>query len=197
MLGDNATLNGFSNKSDQNFLLKGIDFSSTSSMNKFGLLSSMNRFGSWGRTDSGWKGYTNYKVFLVTLACSIFFFVMAFLALPFIVFAPYKFGLMFTIASILFLVSMSFLRGFGSLLEHFMAPKRLVFTAFYFISLVATLVFTLVYPMYLMAFLSSGVELLALVTLMISYIPGGAGAIKAMYSSLWSYIKGKKSDLPL
>ncbi|KAK2195975.1 bifunctional Vesicle transport protein [Babesia duncani] len=143
-------------------------FSALSGLGKsvFGLASS-----NW-RSDSSWKTYTNYKAFLVLFATSVLFGALSFMALPFIVFAPHKFGLLFTCASISFLASMALLRGAGTLMEHLLDPSRMGFTLAYFSSLFCTLLFTTVYPLYIMAFLSSVVQSISLMSVIVSYIPG-------------------------
>ncbi|XP_955375.1 integral membrane protein, putative [Theileria annulata] len=179
-MGDNSSLPIFSNKTEENFLLKGIDFGKTESNSGFkSRLSSAMNFGrnifgltnGW-QAEPSWKTYTNYKAFLTLFACSVIFFVMSFMSLPFIIFAPYKFGLLFTLASLTFLSSMAFLRGAGSLIDHMLNPKRLVFTVSYLVSLLCTLVFTTFYPLYVFAFIFSLVQFFALSSVMISYIPG-------------------------
>lgn len=141
-----------------------------------------------------WKTYTNYKIFLLLFGTSILFSVLSFMALPFIVFAPQKFGLLFTCASISFMVSMSFLRGFGTLVEHLLDSSRIGFSIAYVSSLMSTLTFTTIYQSYVMTFISSVIQLISLLSVVVSYIPGGSGALKMLYSSLWSYITSGSSS---
>ncbi|EKX73250.1 conserved hypothetical protein [Theileria equi strain WA] len=223
--GDKSSTSTFASRSEDNFLLKGIEFVTngasnirrgvmdTESQNEsqpglfISRMSSMISIGKaafglssdW-QTESSWRTYTNYKAFLVLFATSLIFFIMAFMTLPFIIFAPHKFGLLFTCASITFLISIALLKGAGSLIDHMLHSKRIVFTAAFLISLVSTLIFTTIYPLYLLAFVSSLTQFFSLMSVVLSYIPGGAGALKALYSSIWAYFRlsgrGSASDLP-
>ncbi|GBE59540.1 SFT2 [Babesia ovata] len=138
-----------------------------------------------------WLNYTNYKIFVLLFITSLLFFALSFMTLPFIVFAPHKFGLLFTCATISFMSSLAFLKGTGALMEHMLNSKRIVFTGALGTSLVATFVFTTIYPIYLLAFISSLVQTLTLASVILSYIPGGAGALKLMYSSVWEFVKSR------
>ncbi|GFE52816.1 SFT2 family protein [Babesia ovis] len=157
-------------------------------------------FSSGQEGSASWLNYTNYKICVVLLVTSVIFFAMAFMTLPFIIFAPHKFGLLFTCASITFLASLAFLKGVAALLEHMLSTKRIAFTGALGVSMVSTLVFTTFYPIYILAIVSSLVQTLMLVSVILSYIPGGAGALKLMYSSIWEFIKNRGSGstpLPL
>lgn len=119
-----------------------------------------------------WMTYTNYKAFLALFATSVLFFVLAFMTLPFIVFAPHKFGLLFTCASVTFLVSMAFLKGTAALIDHMMNPKCVVYSGALVASMLFTFIFTTCYPVYLLAFFSSLVQTVTLISVIISYVPG-------------------------
>lgn len=153
-------------------------------------------------TQNSWMTYTNYKAFLALFATSVLFFVLSFMTLPFIFFAPHKFGLLFTCASVTFLLSMAFLKGTSALVEHMMNQKRIAYSGALGASMLSTFIFTILYPVYLLAFISSIVQTLTLLSVIVSYVPGGAGALKMMYSSLWEFVKnqtrgGNSSNLPL
>ncbi|GIX62130.1 uncharacterized protein BcabD6B2_15650 [Babesia caballi] len=141
--------------------------------------------------NQSWMTYTNYTAFLVLLVTSMAFFVFSFMTLPFILFAPYKFGLLFTCASVSFLAALAFFKGLSALLEHMMNKKRIVFSGALAASMLSTLIFTTIYPLYLLAFISSIVQAVTLASVIVSYVPGGAGALKLMYSSLWEFVKSR------
>lgn len=144
--------------------------------------------------------YKNFPVFCVLFGVSVMFFVLAFLTLPMIVIAPRQFGLFFTLASISFVSSLAFLKGFSNFYFHLVEKNRLPFTLAYIISLICTFYFTVTRPIYLLALVTSVVQVLALISFLITYISGGANAIKMILGAIYSYGKGLfrkgDSDLP-
>ncbi|CRH01182.1 protein transport protein SFT2, putative [Plasmodium relictum] len=142
--------------------------------------------------------YKNFPLFCVLFGISILFMILSFLTLPMIVIAPRQFGFFFTLSSISFVTSLAFLKGFSSLYFHLLERKRLPFTAAYILSLASTLYFTVIRPLYLLALITSVVQVLALISFIVSYIPE---AIKMLINALYSYIKklfrkNNSSDLP-
>eukprot|EP00371_Babesia_bovis_P002649 XP_001611296.1 SFT-2 like family protein [Babesia bovis T2Bo] len=140
---------------------------------------------------NSWMTYTNYKACVVLFITSIVFFALAFMTLPFVIFAPHKFGLLFTCATISFLGSLALFKGLSALMEHMLDGKRVVFTAALGVSMASTLFFTTCYPIYILAIISSLVQTLTLASVIVSYIPGGAGALKLMYASIWEFVKNR------
>ncbi|CRG94939.1 protein transport protein SFT2, putative [Plasmodium gallinaceum] len=145
--------------------------------------------------------YKNFPLFCVLFGVSVLFMILSFLTLPMIVIAPRQFGFFFTLSSISFVSSLAFLKGFSSLYFHLLEKKRLPFTTAYILSLVSTLYFTVISPLYLLALITSIVQVLALISFIVSYIPGGSEAIKMLINALYSYIKklfrkNNSSDLP-
>ncbi|SBT80201.1 protein transport protein SFT2, putative [Plasmodium malariae] len=145
--------------------------------------------------------YKNFPIFCLLFGISILFMILSFFTLPMIVISPRQFGSLFTISSICFVASLSFLKGISSLYYHLIEKKRLPFTAAYILSLLSTLYFTIIKPLYLLALITSVVQVLALISFIVSYIPGGSGAIKMLINALVTYIKNlfrqnNSSDLP-
>ncbi|GAB67844.1 SFT2-like protein [Plasmodium cynomolgi strain B] len=145
--------------------------------------------------------YKNFPLFCLFFGISILFLILSFFTLPMIVITPRQFGFFFTLSSICFVTSLAFLKGFSSLYYHLMEKNRLPFTAAYILSLLSTLYFTVIKPLYLLALITSIVQVFALISFIVSYIPGGSGAIKMLLTTLFTYIKnlfrrGNSSDLP-
>ncbi|SCP05542.1 protein transport protein SFT2, putative [Plasmodium ovale] len=145
--------------------------------------------------------YKNFPMFCLLFGISILFMILSFFTLPMIVITPRQFGFFFTLSSICFVASLSFLKGFSSLYYHLMEKKRLPFTTAYILSLLSTLYFTVIKPLYLLALITSVVQVLALISFIVSYIPGGSGAIKMLITALFTYIKNlfrrnNSADLP-
>ncbi|GAW82345.1 protein transport protein SFT2 [Plasmodium gonderi] len=145
--------------------------------------------------------YKNFPLFCLLFGISIIFLILSFFTLPMIVITPRQFGFFFTLSSICFVSSLAFLKGFSSLYYHLMEKNRLPFTSAYILSLLSTLYFTIIKPLYLLALITSVVQVLALISFIVSYIPGGSGAIRMLLSAMFTYIKNlfrrnNSSDLP-
>eukprot|EP00922_Rhytidocystis_sp_ex-Travisia-forbesii_P017753 GHVS01026465.1.p1 GENE.GHVS01026465.1~~GHVS01026465.1.p1 ORF type:complete len:352 (-),score=83.61 GHVS01026465.1:626-1681(-) len=127
--------------------------------------------------------------FGIAAAVGMLFMSLAALMFPLILIAPAKFALMFTMGSISFIVSFGLLKGFKAFLAHVISWERLPFTFTYIASLLLTLYSTLVYPSRILALLFSVVQVGALVSFLISYIPGGTNMLKMIGRGLLAFIK--------
>lgn len=105
-------------------------------------------------------------------------------------FAPYKFGIFLTSGTLCLLIAVTFLKSFDGLLEHMMSSKRIPFTIALFSSLITTVIFTLIKPLYILGLLSSIIEVIVLFSFLGSFIPGGGNALKSMYSVAWNSFNG-------
>ncbi|KAI4836558.1 protein transport protein SFT2 [Plasmodium brasilianum] len=68
--------------------------------------------------------YKNFPIFCLLFGISILFMILSFFTLPMIVISPRQFGSLFTISSICFVASLSFLKGISSLYYHLIEKKR-------------------------------------------------------------------------
>ncbi|PFH36281.1 SFT2 family protein [Besnoitia besnoiti] len=128
-------------------------------------------------------------VFGLVAGVGVVFMFLAFLTLPLLVFAPSKFALLFTMGSVCFMVSLAMLRGAKALVAHLSEPTRLPFTVAYGLSLVLTLYATLWAKSYVLTLVFSLVQLIALASFLVSYIPGGKHMLKFIGGALWQMVK--------
>lgn len=128
-------------------------------------------------------------LFGLVAGVGVLFMFLAFLTLPLLVFAPSKFALLFTMGSLCFMVSLAMLRGVKELGKHLSAPARLPFTVAYGLSLGLTLYATLWAKSYVLTLVFSVVQLLALASFLVSYIPGGKHMLKFVGGAVWQMIK--------
>ncbi|KEG04807.1 protein transport protein SFT2, putative [Plasmodium vinckei vinckei] len=145
--------------------------------------------------------YKNFPLFCLLFGISIVFMLLSIFTLPMIVISPRQFGFFFTLASICFVSSLAFLKGFSNLYAHLTEKNRLPFTTAYILSLISTLYYTVISPFYLFALITSIIQVFALISFILSYIPGGANVIKMVLTGMYNYIKGlfrrnNSSDLP-
>jgi len=114
------------------------------------------------------------------LASGLLFAMALFVFLPMVIFVPGKFALSFSIASVLLIMAVAFLRGPRKTLTGLVAREKAVFTAGYMLSLCLTLFATIVSPSYLLVIFSAGLQVIALAWFVASHIPGGVQGMTAM-----------------
>ena len=117
------------------------------------------------------------QVFCALLFLSVLFFALAFfVGLPTIALKPQKFALSFTCGSLTFMGSFGILKGPMEHLKSMFTADRMIFTTVYFGSMLATLYLTCSkggVQGYFLVLTASGVQLVALVWYLISFLPGG------------------------
>ncbi|KFH02895.1 SFT2 family protein [Toxoplasma gondii MAS] len=128
-------------------------------------------------------------LFGLVAGVGVLFMCLAFLTLPLLVFAPSKFALLFTMGSVCFMVSLAFLRGVKALVSHLSETARLPFTVAYGLSLVLTLYATLWAKSYVLTLIFSVVQMVALASFLVSYIPGGKHMLKFIGGAVWQMIR--------
>ena len=130
-----------------------------------------------------------FTMFAILAFCGTACMVLAFTFLPIVIISPHKFALLFTMGSALMLTSFSFLRGHSAFLSHLASVTRLPFTASYLTSLVGTLYSSLVMGSYLLTLIFSIIQVVALSFFLVSYIPGGTGALTMVGSLVGTGLK--------
>lgn len=134
-----------------------------------------------------------FKVFVSFLVLSGLFFALAFfVGMPLITVRPQKFAISFTFGSLLFMGSFALLRGPSAHFSGMITPDRLPFTTFYVGSMLATLYFTFTAhgaKGYVSVLAASGVQLLALLWYLITFLPGGAQGMKVLTSAIIALLK--------
>eukprot|EP00850_Spirogloea_muscicola_P013358 SM000090S24320 [mRNA] locus=s90:236080:236829:- [translate_table: standard] len=122
--------------------------------------------------------------FGVLVAAGAFFISLAFAVfLPFLVLAPQKFALSFTLGCALVMASFFALKGPMVQLRHMTAPDRLPYTVFFVLSMAATITASVVYHNYVLSVAASGLQVTALLYYVVSYFPGGSAGIRFLTST--------------
>lgn len=118
-----------------------------------------------------------FKVFCALLFLSALFFALAFfVGLPMLALKPQKFALSFTCGSITFMASFGIMKGPYEHLVSMFTADRMLFTTIYFGSILATLYLTCTkggMKGYALVLIASGVQLVALLWYLVSFLPGG------------------------
>ncbi|KAI0053473.1 ER-to-golgi vesicle protein transport Sft2 [Auriscalpium vulgare] len=116
--------------------------------------------------------------FLGCLAGAAVCFAVAFFTLPLLALRPAKFALAFSLGSLLVMFGFSVLIGPINHLKHLISAERLPFSIAYLASLGLTLYFALGPHSYLGSLIGAIVQVLALVSYVLAYFPGGAQTLR-------------------
>ncbi|XP_013411408.1 protein transport protein SFT2 [Lingula anatina] len=116
--------------------------------------------------------------FVGCVLMGLFCFTMASLYLPFLILKARKFALMYSLGSLFFVFSFSFLWGPTNHVKHLFSGQRILFSTAYFGSLFATLYCALVMRSTLFTICAAIFQIGALVWYIVSYIPGGQTGLK-------------------
>uniref|UniRef100_A0A7R9ZII6 Vesicle transport protein n=1 Tax=Craspedostauros australis TaxID=1486917 RepID=A0A7R9ZII6_9STRA len=134
-----------------------------------------------------------FQVFCAMLLLSVLFFALAFfVGLPTIMFKPQKFALSFTCGSLMFMASFGILTGPMEHIKGMCAPDRMLFTTIYLGSMFVTLYLTCTkggLQGYALVMISSGVQLLALLWYLVSFLPGGTMGLSIVMRAMVTMLK--------
>jgi hypothetical protein len=123
-----------------------------------------------------------------------FFFSFIFLTPPILAFKPQKFALAFSLGSLLFMFGFTILSGPVAHLKHIMSKERLPFSVAYFSSLGLTIYFSLGPKWLLPTLIVAIVQIIALLTYLAAYFPGGVTTLRYGGSMI---LRGGASLLPI
>ena len=132
-------------------------------------------------------------MFCALLCLSGLFFALGFaVGIPMITVRPQKFALCFTFGSLTFMGSFAILRGPYAHLSGMLTADRLPFTIVYVASMLATLYFTFSVrgaSGYVTVMVSSGLQLLALLWYLITFLPGGSQGMKVLTQAIGALLR--------
>lgn len=134
--------------------------------------------------------YQQLVNFAICIGLGTFFFFLAFLFLPMVVFAPQKFVLLFTLGSMCWIAGLAMLQGPKSLLNALIKKERVTFTCVYAGSVAATFYATLMAHSYLLTILFCGIQMVSMVAFLISYFPGGPRMLGMVKDVVVERVKG-------
>lgn len=134
-----------------------------------------------------------FQVFCVLLLLSCVFFALAFfVGVPMLTVRPQKFALSFTCGSVMFMGSFAILKGPHEHLWSMLAYDRIHFTVAYLGSMMLTLYLTFTVggaQGYVSVLAASGIQLLALLWYLVTFLPGGAAGMRLLTQALWATLK--------
>ncbi|KAK9324443.1 Got1/Sft2-like family-domain-containing protein [Lipomyces orientalis] len=116
--------------------------------------------------------------FGVCLISAIIFFVLCFALFPVLALRPQKFAVLWSLGSLLFVLSFGCLQGPMNYAMHLISLNRLPFTIAYFGSIVLTLVFSLGLRNAFLTILACLVQIVAAIWYTVSYFPMGTQGMR-------------------
>lgn len=134
-----------------------------------------------------------YSAFAICIAAAVFLFFLALFHLPFVVIRPGKFVVPYCMGSMFILVSFGFLHGFVSYSKHLLSPKKVAYSAWFFLSTLGTLYAALKLKSYILTVVMAFIQMAGMLTFIVSYVPGGSSGISFMSSMITSSIKSRFS----
>ncbi|BCR86927.1 putative Golgi traffic protein SFT2 [Aspergillus chevalieri] len=120
---------------------------------------------------------------LIFVACNLgaaVCFFLCFFLFPVLSLKPRKFAILWSVGSLLFLLSWAVLMGPLIYVKHLISGSRLPFTAAYFGSITLTLYFAIGLHSTILTFISSIFQLAALIWYLVSYFPMGSTGLSYM-----------------
>ncbi|KAK6202419.1 Got1/Sft2-like family-domain-containing protein [Scheffersomyces amazonensis] len=128
--------------------------------------------------------------FSACLASSVLCFVLCFFMFPVLALRPRKFALIWTLGSVLFVLSFGILQGPNSYVKHLISRERIIFTTIFFSSILWTLYAAVILKSTLLTILASIVEFIAVLYYSLSYFPFGATTVTWFTSYVIGYLGG-------
>ena len=131
----------------------------------------------------------SYKFFFVFFSVGIGIIFFSLLFLPIVVLAPTKFVSLFSLGSLVTLISFVFLYGTKEYLGMLFSSERYLFTLLFLFSIFIGIYFAVVNPYFLVALICAGIQFVTLLIFSLSFIPGGGMGISFISSVLLSPFK--------
>ncbi|EGV64077.1 protein transport protein sft2 [Yamadazyma tenuis] len=128
--------------------------------------------------------------FVMCLAGSFLCFAISFFMFPVLALKPRKFGVLWSLGSVLFVLSFGILQGPKKYTLHLLSPGRIVFTSVFFGSVLATLYSSVILKSTILAIITAIIELFAILYYSISYFPFGASTLTFFTSYLVGWVGG-------
>jgi len=134
-----------------------------------------------------------FKVFCALLFLSALFFALAFfIGVPLLAMKPQKFALSFTCGSLTFMGSFAILKGPYEHFSSMFTVQRMPFTTIYLGSIAMTLYLTCTkggLKGYAYVLIASGVQLMALLWYLVSFLPGGTMGLQIVARSICTLLQ--------
>ncbi|CCE63158.1 hypothetical protein TPHA_0E00630 [Tetrapisispora phaffii CBS 4417] len=143
--------------------------------------------------EPSWFALSRTERLLLFIACllgSIACFTLCIFLFPVLAIKPRKFGLLWTMGSLLFILAFGFFMGPIAYIKHLTSRERLPFTVFFFSTCFLTIYFAAFVKSSLLTMPCAVLELIAVVYYAISYFPFGRAGLSMLSSFGLSRARG-------
>lgn len=116
--------------------------------------------------------------FVTCMGLGVFCMIVSTFYIPMLILKARKFALLYTLGSIFFIMSFSFLSGFGAMFRQMFSRERLALSISYSCCLVATLYFAMIEQSTAFTVLFAVAQIISLLWMILGAIPGGMTGVK-------------------
>lgn len=131
----------------------------------------------------------SYKNFFIFIGIGIGIILFSLLFLPMVIIAPTKFVSLFSLGSLVTLLSFIFIYGTKEYFGMLFNKSRCLFSILFIISLFLGIYFSIFNPMFVIALVCAFIQLITLIVFTLSFIPGGGAGISFVTSMVLSPFK--------
>ncbi|XP_063699661.1 uncharacterized protein LOC134830191 [Culicoides brevitarsis] len=116
--------------------------------------------------------------FLIFMGLGVFCMILSTIYIPVLVLKARKFALLYTMGSLCFIISFSFLSGFKTMLKQIFAREKLFVSISYVLCLILTLYFAIFLQSTPLTVLAAVAQVIFLFLNIVAMVPGGTSGIK-------------------
>lgn len=128
----------------------------------------------------------SYTYFLVMFAIGLFILFISLFFLPYAIIKPQKFVSLFSLGSVIIVISFIFLNGTRNFVSKLFDSGRKVFTILFLVSIFVGIYFSFNETYIIVSHVCALFQLLSLISFVLSFIPGGHLGISFMWGSIKS-----------
>ncbi|XP_055598110.1 vesicle transport protein SFT2C-like [Uranotaenia lowii] len=116
--------------------------------------------------------------FVTCMGLGVFCMIVSTFYIPVLIFKARQFALLYTLGSVFFIMSFSFLSGFGAMFRQMFSRERLALSISYSCCLVATLYFAMIEKSTAFTVLFAVAQIISLLWMILGAVPGGLTGVK-------------------
>lgn len=131
----------------------------------------------------------SYKFFFIFFSVGIGIIFFSLLFLPIVVLAPTKFVSLFSLGSLVTLISFIFIYGTKEYFGMLFSKERYLFSLLFIFSTLINLYFAIFNPYFIVSLICAGIQFIILLIFGLSFIPGGSTGISFILSMVLSPFK--------
>jgi hypothetical protein len=142
----------------------------------------------------------SYSLFFIILFVGLGLIMLSLVFLPVVWISPKKFVSLFSLGSLITIISFVFIYGTSGYLEMLFSKSRFLFSTLFFLSIFIGIYFAFTDSYYIISLICAVLQFITVIVFVLSFIPGGGYGISFIKSmmlspvySLWNRLKGASS----